>query len=109
MIDRPSENEEEYIKRQELERLKQMREKAAKETAEQERTKLKELHWMCCPKCGLELAEVEFRGVIVDACFACGGMFFDHGEIDKIAEQERSGEAGVLGRVVSGLFGPRSR
>ena len=109
MIDRPSESEEEYFKRQELGRLKQMREKAAKETAEQERAKLKDLHWMCCPKCGLELAEVEFRGVVVDACFACGGMFFDHGEIDKIAAQEKAGEKGALGRMVKGLFGSSSK
>ena len=105
MIDRPSESEEEYFKRQELQKLKQLREQAAKQTAEDERCKLKELHWMCCPKCGMKLAEVEFRGVIVDACFACGGMFFDQGEIDKIAEQEKAGEKRVLGRVVKGLFG----
>jgi len=105
MIDRPSESEEEYFKRQELAKVKRLREQAAKETAEQERCKLKELHWMCCPKCGMELAEVDFRGVVVDACFACGGMFFDQGEIDKIAAQEKAGEQGVLNRVVKGLFG----
>jgi hypothetical protein len=105
MIDRPSESEEEYFKRQELEKVKRLREQAAQETAQQEREKLKKLHWMCCPKCGMELAEVDFRGVVVDACFACGGMFFDQGEIDKIADQEKAGEQGALGRMVRGLFG----
>jgi hypothetical protein len=107
MVGTPSEKEEEYIKRQELEKIKKLREQAAKETAEQEKKDLKELHWMRCPKCGMVLDEVEFKNVVVDACFACGGMFLDHGEIDKILGREDSGS--VLGKVVSGLFGSGSK
>jgi hypothetical protein len=107
MVGTPSEKEEEYIKRQELERIKKMREQAAKATAEQEKVDLKKQHWMRCPKCGMELDEVEFKNVVVDACFACGGMFLDHGEIDKIMEQDDSGS--VLSKVVSGLFGSGSK
>ena len=107
MVGTPSEKEEEYIKRQELERIKKLREQAARETAEQEKVKLKELHWMCCPKCGMALDEVDFMNVVVDACFSCGGMFLDHGEIDKILEQDDSGS--VLSKVVSGLFGSGSK
>ena len=55
-----------------------------RETVEAEKRRLAELHWMRCPKCGMELAEIDFRDVQVDACFACGGMFFDHGEVDKL-------------------------
>lgn len=98
----PSEKEEEYIKRQEIEKLKRLREEQAQKIAEQERDRLKELHWMRCPKCGMELAEVDYRGVFVDACFACGGMYFDHGEIDKIVAQD---EPGAFKKIVSGLFG----
>jgi hypothetical protein len=106
MVGTPSEKEEEYIKRQEFERIKKLREQAAKETVAQEKEELKKLHWMRCPKCGMELDEIDFKNVVVDACFSCGGMFFDHGEIDKILEQEDSG--GVLSKVVSGLFGSGS-
>ena len=105
MIDKPSEKEEEYIKRQELERLKKLREQAAEETAAAERTRLKEQHWMRCPKCGMELAEVEYSTVVVDACFACGGMFLDQGEIEKILDQVAKKETGFLDRMVTGLFG----
>ena len=105
MVGPPSEKEEEYIKRQELERIKQLREQCAKDTAEQEKKDLKEKHWMRCPKCGMGLDEVEYKNVLVDACFSCGGMFFDHGEIDKIVGQEESGS--LLGKVVSGLFGTK--
>jgi len=99
---KPSESEEDYFKREELEKLKRLRKDAAKETLENERLRLKELHWMRCPKCGMELAEVKFRTVLVDACFACGGMYFDQGEVDKILEQE---EPGLLKRMTSSLFG----
>ena len=58
-----------------------------------------------CPKCGLELAEVEHREVIVDACFACGGIFLDKGELDKIVEAEKTGRRANFGRFLGGLFG----
>ena len=44
----------------------------------------KKLHWMCCPKCGTELSEVEFRQVKVDKCFSCGGVFLDDGELEQL-------------------------
>ena len=103
MVGPPSEKEEEYFKRQELEKIKKLREQATKNTADQEKKDLKALHWMRCPKCGMELDEVDYKNVVVDACFACGGMFFDHGEIDKFLEKEDSGS--LLGKVISGLFG----
>ncbi len=102
---KPSESEEEYFKRLEMEKLRRLREQAAREMAETERSRLKELHWMRCPKCGMDLAEVDFREVKVDACFACGGMFLDRGEIDKILGHK---EPGILGRMVSSLFGQGS-
>ncbi len=44
----------------------------------------KKLHWMCCPKCGTELSEVQFRQVKVDKCFSCGGVFLDDGELEQL-------------------------
>jgi len=101
MTYKPSEKEEEYFKRRELAKLRKMREQAALEMAEDERRRAKELHFMRCPKCGMELEEIDYRGVLVDACFSCGGMFFDKGEVEKIIEAE---DAGVLARLKSLLF-----
>jgi len=98
----PSDNEHEYFKRQELDRLRKAREEANHRTAAAERERLKTLHWMRCPKCGLELESVEFRGVIVDACFGCGGMFFDQGEVEKLDEHQ---DKGTLGRMLTAFFG----
>ncbi len=35
----------------------------------QERESLRAQHWMRCPKCGVQLDEITFRGVKVDKCF----------------------------------------
>jgi hypothetical protein len=99
----PSGPENEWAHRQEAEKLKTMREQAAAETDASEKQRLKQLHWMRCPKCGLELAEIDFRGVLVEACFACGGLFFDAGEVEKLTRDEPEG---VFDRLSKALFGP---
>ena len=52
---KPSEKEEEYFLRKEAEKLKAHAEKVRKEMEEAERARLKELHWMRCPKCGTRM------------------------------------------------------
>ena len=102
MTFKPSDPEDEYFKREAIERVKRERESTAHQTRKEERARLKELHWMRCPKCGMELAEIEYRAVRVDACFGCGGMFLDYGEADKILEWEAPG---TLHKMFSSLFG----
>lgn len=89
MIDRPSEKEQEYFVRQEVERLKALREEHRKRIAEQQRKELKDLHWMHCPKCGHEMTTTGLEGVEIDVCADCGGIFLDAGELDKIVEEKR--------------------
>ena len=55
-----------------------------KSLAQAERDKLKQLHQMRCPKCGMELKEIEVRGVQVDRCFSCNGPWLDAGELEKL-------------------------
>ena len=96
-FDKPSRAEEEYFAKQELERRKKWaQEQAAKKTVE-EQEQIKKLHWMKCPKCGYDLAEIELHGVKVDQCGHCGGVFLDKGELDQL---EKHGE-GVVSRVFS--------
>jgi hypothetical protein len=97
-----SDQEEEYFKREAMEQLRRQRRQDARQLATGERDRLKQLHWMRCPKCGLELAEVNYRGVIVDACYGCGGMYLDSGEIDKIVAHK---EPGWLETMTGHLFG----
>jgi len=98
----PSEKEEAYFLKQEAEKRLAACEAAKKAMEEKERQRLKETHWMRCPKCGMELEEIEFRGVQVDHCFSCGGMFFDRGEIEKIIEQK---DPRAVRTLIGTLFG----
>jgi hypothetical protein len=85
---KPSENEEEYFARQEFKRLKALAlEKEAAMAADQ-RARVKELHFMCCPKCGHSMVEVELEGVKVDKCTCCNGIYFDDGELEQILEHQ---------------------
>jgi hypothetical protein len=84
-MSRPSENEEEYFLRQELEKRREAVQQKQAELADGERTRLKELHWMRCAKCGAELQEVEYRAVKIDKCFSCGGVYLDDGELEQLA------------------------
>jgi len=88
---RPSEKEEEYFARVEFERRKKAEEEKQRKLAEEEKKKLKELHYMKCPKCGMELIEIDYKGIKVDKCSSCEGIWLDAGELEAISRLERTG------------------
>ena len=96
--DKPSKAEDEYFARQELERRKKWAQEQAAKMADEQKDQLKQLHWMKCPKCGMDLKEIELHGVKVDRCANCGGIFLDAGEMEQIEKHE---QGGVMGRVFS--------
>jgi uncharacterized protein len=96
-IDKPSRAEDEYFAKQELERRKKWAVEQAAKRSTEEKEQLKKLHWMKCPKCGNDLAEIELHGVKVDQCASCGGVFLDAGELDQLEKHD----AGVMNRVFS--------
>lgn len=100
-LQKPSEQEEEYFARQEFERRKNQAEDRAKTLEAEEQERLRQLHWMCCPKCGSELVEVQYRGVRIDKCVSCAGLWLDSGELEQVTAK---GE--FLGGLLS-LFGRR--
>ena len=88
---KPSQTEDEYFVREDAEKKRKLALQAQRETAEAERNRLKQLHWMRCPKCGMEMHEVKLRGVDVDVCFSCQGVFLDKGELEHIEKPESKG------------------
>ncbi len=71
--------------REELSRRRAAHEREQGELSPQAREQLRTLHWMRCPKCGLALDEIMFRGVKIDKCFGCGGVYLDDGELEQLA------------------------
>lgn len=93
---KPSQQEQEYFVFEEVEKKRRLALQAKQQTAIDEAKRLKELHFMHCPKCGMEMHEVRLRNLDVDVCFSCGGVFLDKGEIDVIAHPQQKGIMGAI-------------
>lgn len=81
---KPSDKEEQYFKEQELKLRLQKTAEEQQRMAETEKRRLKDLHWMHCPKCGQALATEMYGTVEVDVCPACRGLWLDATELDTI-------------------------
>ncbi len=88
MIDKPSEKEEGYFKEQEIKKLKKLEQETDARKKEDEAQRLKELHWMCCPKCGQQLKEIIHEEVALDKCESCEGIWLDKGELELLINLE---------------------
>jgi hypothetical protein len=88
---KPSEKEEEYFVKQEFERKKKVEAERQARMAEEEKRRLKELHHMHCPKCGMSLVTIDYKGIAVDRCTGCEGLWLDYGELEAITKLEKTG------------------
>ena len=89
----PSEHEEAYFARKDFERRQKIEEEKAKRLQAEERTKLKDLHFMRCPKCGMQLIEIDYKSIKIDQCSHCGGMWLDHNELETILSLEATNKS----------------
>ena len=88
---KPSDAETEYFARQEFERRRQLERARQAEQAQQEREQRKQLHFMKCPKCGMDLVEIDYRDLKVDKCTGCEGVWLDPGELEVVAGFDQGG------------------
>ena len=95
-VPKPSTTEDEYFVREDAEKKRRIALEMKKQLASDQRTALKELHFMHCPKCGMKMQEVRYGKIDVDACFSCGGVFLDKGEMDVIAQPQQKGIMGAI-------------
>lgn len=87
---KPTEKEEEYFARKEFERRKKTEVEQQAALAAKEKERLKALHHMKCPKCGMNLVEIDYRRLKVDKCSGCDGVWLDAGELEQAAALEKS-------------------
>jgi hypothetical protein len=80
-LDKPSKPEDDFFAAEEVEAKRKLAFKQSKVMAEQQREDLKKLHWMKCPKCGLDLHQLSEGQVQLDSCFNCKGVWMDAGEL----------------------------
>lgn len=100
-------NEDQWFARHEEELLRQARRDHEMRMAdllarqkEGEALRLRELHWLRCPKCGHEMQALHFDRVEVDQCGTCKGLFFDKGELDAVLLERDSERRGFFRKLV---------
>ncbi|HEX5033112.1 MAG TPA: zf-TFIIB domain-containing protein [bacterium] len=85
---KPSHEEEEFIARQEIEKRQELAEKVKADMATAELEKLKQLHWHRCSNCGFEMHAIVYKGLTIEKCPNCNGIFLEAGELERIAGKE---------------------
>jgi len=90
-LKKPSELEEEYFARLEFEKRKKIEEEKQEKLAKEEKQRLKDLHYKKCPKCGMDLIEIDYKNIKVDKCSGCEGIWLDPGELEAVSNLEKTG------------------
>lgn len=49
-----------------------------------ELVKLREAHWLKCPKCGHDMATISYDQVEIESCTFCKGVYFDRAEFESV-------------------------
>ena len=102
--DKPSSTEEEYFAREEIEKKRKLALQQSQSMATQAREDLKKLHYMKCPKCGMDLHTVKHGDVDLDTCFNCHGIFLDAGELVRLMKHSGTENSGKWMGAVLNLF-----
>jgi hypothetical protein len=90
---KPTESEQEYFKRRDLELMAEMRERM-----DAERRKASVARH--CPVDGTALQQETFHDITIDVCPTCRGHWLDAGELEQLARVEHA----ALGGFVQHLF-----
>ena len=94
--------EDEYIAKEEAEKTKRLKEQLKQQHLEEQREQTKAHCYMKCPKCGADLNEVTFRGIKIDRCLNCDGVWLDEGELEKLAGTEDESVVGNIIQIITG-------
>jgi RNA polymerase-binding transcription factor DksA len=92
-------NERELLDAARAARVKREQERAAKERDE-ELKRLREAHYMKCPKCGHDLKEETLEGISIDRCTFCEGVYLDAGELERLSLKKDDERKGMLRKLI---------
>ncbi|RKH48725.1 TFIIB-type zinc ribbon-containing protein [Corallococcus llansteffanensis] len=100
--EKPSNNEDDYFAREEIEAKRKLALQQTQETAALQREELKKLHFMKCPKCGMDLQTLKQGNVELESCFNCHGVWLDAGELGEVMKQHgHEGGGKVMGAILN--------
>jgi len=94
---KPSHDEEEYFAKQEIDKRRNLADKIRSEMEAEEVAHLKKIHWMHCTNCGFEMHPIIFKGITVEQCPNCNGIFLKADELEQLAGKKESVISSILG------------
>ncbi len=97
---KPTQQEEEYFARREFERRRNALVERETQAAEEERQRILTVARGRCPKCAGQMVPVPYRGVELDKCSRCQGVWLDFGELDQVVAED-TGFLGGVRRIFS--------
>ncbi|ADO70068.1 zf-TFIIB domain-containing protein [Stigmatella aurantiaca] len=100
-FDKPSSTEEEYFAREDIEKKRKLALQQADQLAAKQREDLRQLHFMKCPKCGMDLHTLKKGHVELDTCFNCKGVWLDAGELEQVLAQGSENNGKVMGAILN--------
>jgi RNA polymerase-binding transcription factor DksA len=100
---KPSHTEDDYFAKEDAEKKRKLAHKVHRDMAADEVRRLKALHHGHCPSCGQQMHEVKLRGVPVDICFACNGIFLQAQDVEAFQRQINEGRRGVVSAILNWL------
>ncbi len=96
----PGSGEQDYFQKQDQEKMLRLAAEREDRLAAEAAEKLRLEHWMRCAKCGNEMETMPFRGVEIERCTVCGGVYLDRGELSTLAGEDKSGVLGGLAELL---------
>ena len=102
-IHKPSSQEDEYFALEEIEKKHRLAMKQAEELAEKTKQELKELHYMKCPKCGMDLHTLNKGQLEIETCFHCRGVWLDEGEMKQL-QAHGLHDSGAVIKAILNIF-----
>lgn len=91
-----NQQEEDYFRKQDQEKLQAMRDEAARKKAEAEAQARRELHHFKCGKCGHDMTTQIFKGIEIEVCSNCGAVLLDPGELEQLVGEDEGGRIKAL-------------
>jgi hypothetical protein len=102
-FEKPSNQEEEYFAREEIEKKHRLAFLQAEALAAMQKEELRLLHLMKCPGCGMDLHTLKQGPVDVAMCFHCQGVWLDKDQLQQLMARPAH-ESGAVMRAVLNIF-----
>ena len=102
-FEKPSNQEDEYFAREEIEQKHRLALRQAEELAAKQKEELRRLHFMKCPRCGMDLQVLRQGAVDIEMCFHCQGIWLDKDRLQELMARPAH-ESGALIRAVLNIF-----